>query len=35
MTSAAAVMRQGRWASARMVARYTRNEAASEALRYL
>lgn len=32
---AAAVMRQGRWRSARMVARYTRNEAAAEALRYL
>ena len=31
----AAVMRQGRWASARMVARYTRAETASEALRYL
>ena len=32
---AAAVMRQGRWASTRIVARYTRNEAAAEALRYL
>lgn len=32
---AAAVMRQGRWQSARMVARYTRNESAAEALRYL
>ncbi len=31
----AAVMRQGRWQSVRMVAAYTRNEAASEALRYL
>ena len=31
----AAVMRQGRWASARMVARYTRGEDAAEALRYL
>ena len=31
----AAVMRQGRWATARMVARYTRAETASEALRYL
>ena len=32
---AAAVMRQGRWQSAAMVARYTRNESAGEALRYL
>lgn len=32
---AAAVMRQGRWASVRMVAAYTRGEAAGEALRYL
>ena len=32
---AAAVMRQGRWQSMEMVARYTRNEAAGEALRYL
>ena len=32
---AAAVMRQGRWQSASMVARYTRNESAGEALRYL
>ena len=32
---AAAVMRQGRWATVRMVARYTRHEAAGEALRYL
>lgn len=32
---AAAVMRQGRWESTRMVARYTRSEAAGEALRYL
>ena len=32
---AAAVMRQGRRASVRMVARYTRGENASEALRYL
>ena len=31
----AAVMRQGRWATPRMVARYTRNEDAAEALRYL
>ena len=31
----AAVMRQGRWQSVRMVAAYTRNEAAGEALRYL
>ena len=31
----AAVMRQGRWQSIRMVARYTRNESASEARRYL
>lgn len=30
-----AVMRQGRWDTTRMVARYTRNEAAAEALRYL
>ena len=30
-----AVMRQGRWQSARMISRYTRNERASEALRYL
>ena len=32
---AAAVMRQGRWQSVRMVAAYTRGEAAGEALRYL
>lgn len=32
---AAAVMRQGRWGSTRMVARYTRNESAGEARRYL
>lgn len=32
---AAAVMRQGRWQSPAMVARYTRNESAGEALRYL
>ena len=32
---AAAVMRQGRWATVRMVAAYTRNESAAEALRYL
>ena len=32
---AATVMRQGRWSTTRMVARYTRNEAAGEALRYL
>ncbi|MCY4431903.1 MAG: tyrosine-type recombinase/integrase [Rhodospirillales bacterium] len=32
---AAATMRQGRWSTTRMVARYTRNEAAGEALRYL
>lgn len=31
----AAVQRQGRWSSSRMVSRYTRNEAAGEALRYL
>ena len=31
----AAVMRQGCWQSVRMVASYTRNEAAGEALRYL
>ena len=31
----AAVMRQGRWTTTRMVAHYTRNEAASEARRYL
>jgi len=31
----AATMRQGRWATTRMVARYTRNEPAAEALRYL
>jgi len=31
---AAAVMRQGRWTT-RMVARYTRNVTAAEALRYL
>ena len=31
----ATVMRQGRWSTERMVARYTRSEAASEALRYL
>ena len=30
-----AVCRQGRWSSARMVNRYTRNESAGEALRYL
>ena len=29
------VMRQGRWSTTRMVARYTRNESAGEALRYL
>lgn len=28
------VMRQGRWSTTRMVARYTRNESAGEALRY-
>ena len=32
---AAAVMRQGRWETTRMVSRYTRNETAAEALRYL
>ena len=32
---AAAVMRQGRWSSVRMVARYTRHQAAAEALEYL
>jgi len=32
---AAAVMRQGRWKTVEMVARYTRNEAAGEALKYL
>ncbi|MCY4593146.1 MAG: tyrosine-type recombinase/integrase [Alphaproteobacteria bacterium] len=32
---AAAVMRQGRWSTVRMVARYTRNENAGEALKYL
>ena len=32
---ATAVMRQGRWSTSRMVARYTRNETAWEALRYL
>ena len=32
---AQAVMRQGRWKSTRMVARYTRKESAGEALRYL
>lgn len=32
---AAAVMRQGRWDTTRMVARYTRGETAAEALRYL
>ncbi len=32
---AAATMRQGRWETTRMVARYTRNESAGEALRYL
>ena len=32
---AAAVMRQGRWQSVRMVASYTRSETAAEALRYL
>jgi len=31
----AAVQRQGRWQSTRMIARYTRNESAGEALRYL
>lgn len=31
----AAIMRQGRWNSSRMVARYGRNETAGEALRYL
>lgn len=34
-TPAATVMRQGRWSTTRMVARYTRNESAGEALRYL
>ena len=32
---AATVIRQGRWSTTRMVARYTRNESAGEALRYL
>ena len=32
---AAAVMRQGRWETSRMISRYTRNESAGEALRYL
>ncbi len=32
---APAVMRQGRWSTTGMVARYTRNEGAGEALRYL
>ena len=32
---AATVMRQDRWSTTRMVARYTRNESAGEALRYL
>ena len=32
---AATVMRQGRWSTTKMVARYTRNESAGEALRYL
>ncbi|MCY4349251.1 MAG: hypothetical protein OXC25_05320 [Thiotrichales bacterium] len=32
---AAAVMRQGRWSSVRMVARYTRHQIAAEALDYL
>ena len=32
---AAAVMRQGRWETTRMISRYTRNETAAEALRYL
>lgn len=32
---AAAVIRQGRWATGRMVARYTRGETAGKALRYL
>ena len=32
---AAAVMRQGRWKTTRMIGRYTRNENAGEALRYL
>ncbi|MDE0703974.1 MAG: tyrosine-type recombinase/integrase [Rhodospirillaceae bacterium] len=31
----AVVMRQGRWETEKMVARYTRNEAAGEALKYL
>lgn len=31
----ATVMRQGRWSTERMVARYTRNESAGEALRHL
>ncbi len=31
----AAIMRQGRWTSERMISRYGRNETASEALRYL
>ena len=33
--TAATVMRQGRWSTTRMVARYTRNESTGEALRYL
>ena len=32
---AAAVMRQGRWSTTRMVATYTRNETAGAALKYL
>ena len=32
---AAPVMRQGRWETTRMISRYTRNETAAEALRYL
>ncbi|MCY3752784.1 MAG: hypothetical protein OXG99_01685 [Alphaproteobacteria bacterium] len=31
----AVVMRQGRWETPEMVARYTRSEAAGEALKYL
>ncbi len=33
--AAAAVMRQGRWSSVRLVARYTRHQAAAEAPDYL
>ena len=32
---AAAIMRQGRWASSGMISRYTRSERVAEALRYL